>query len=99
MDKEIKFSDELFFAIILPPIIFSAGYSLRKSLFFENFGMIGFLGIVGTIIGFVCMTVFLIIINTYIFKALKLTELMMISSVLCATDTVAAMALIKVLCN
>lgn len=85
----------MFFAIILPPIIFSAGYSLRKSLFFENFAMIGYLGIVGTIIGFICMTAFLILINTYIFQALTLTELMMISSVLCATDTVAAMALIK----
>ena len=58
--------------------------------------MTGFLGIIGTIIGFVCMTAFLILINTYIFKVLSLTEMMMISSVLCATDTVAAMALIKV---
>ena len=58
--------------------------------------MIGFLGIIGTIIGFVFMTAFLILINTYIFNALSLSELMMISSVLCATDTVAAMALIKV---
>ena len=58
--------------------------------------MIGFLGIIGTIIGFVAMTAFLILINTYIFNALTLSELMMISSVLCATDTVAAMALIKV---
>ena len=98
LGKEIKFSDDLFFAIILPPIIFAAGYSLRKSLFFDNFAIIGYLGIVGTIIGFVCMTIFLIIINTYIFQALKLTELMMISSVLCATDTVAAMALIRVPC-
>lgn len=58
--------------------------------------MIWFLGIVGTIIGFIIITGFIIVINKYIFKALTLTEVMMISSVMCATDTVAAMALIKV---
>lgn len=60
--------------------------------------MTGFLGIVGTIIGFICVTAFLIFINKYVFNdILILTEIMMISSVLCATDTVAAMALIKVI--
>jgi NhaP-type Na+/H+ or K+/H+ antiporter len=34
LDGEIVFDNEIFFTIILPPIIFSAGYSLRKSLFF-----------------------------------------------------------------
>lgn len=58
--------------------------------------MIWFLGIVGTIIGFVLITGFIIIINNYIFHTLTLTEVMMISSVLCATDTVAAITLIKV---
>ena len=58
--------------------------------------MVVFLGIVGTIIGFVCLTGFIIFINDMIFQTLTLTECLMISSVLCATDTVAAMSLIKV---
>lgn len=32
--REIQFSNEIFFTFILPPIIFAAGYNLRKSLFF-----------------------------------------------------------------
>jgi NhaP-type Na+/H+ or K+/H+ antiporter len=97
LDGEIIFNNDIFFAIILPPIIFSAGYSLRKSLFFEHFGMISFLGVIGTIIGFVLLTSFCTLINKFIFgNRLTLKEVMLLSAVLCATDTVAAMSLIKV---
>jgi hypothetical protein len=34
LGKEIAFSNQIFFAIILPPIIFSAGYNARNSCFF-----------------------------------------------------------------
>lgn len=96
MEVNIEFNNDIFFTIILPPIIFSAGYSLRKSLFFQNLGIISFLGIIGTIIGFTCISFFLWVISKYFFAdALTLGEIMMLSSVLCATDTVAAMALIK----
>lgn len=97
MGNEIVFDNDIFFTIILPPIIFSAGYSLRKSLFFENFGMISFLGVIGTIIGFICLTLFCSLINSLFSNTLSLKEIMMLSSVLCATDTVAAMSLIKVI--
>lgn len=90
------FDNEIFFTIILPPIIFSAGYSLRKSLFFENFGMITFLGVIGTIIGFISLCLFCSAIDSLFFNALDLKEIMLVSCVLCATDTVAAMSLIKV---
>ncbi len=55
-----------------------------------------FLGILGTLIGFLCLTAVIIFLNSYIFQYLTLTEVLIISSVLCATDTVAAMSLIKV---
>ena len=59
--------------------------------------MVAFLGIVGTIIGFLCLSVTLLFLNNYFFHALSLTEVLLVSSVLCATDTVAAMSLIKVI--
>jgi NhaP-type Na+/H+ or K+/H+ antiporter len=57
--------------------------------------MIWFLGIIGTIIGFILLSGFIFLVNKYLFKVLTLTEVMMISSVMCATDTVAAITLIK----
>jgi NhaP-type Na+/H+ or K+/H+ antiporter len=59
--------------------------------------MINFLGVIGTIIGFIFLCLFCSMIDALIFDRLDLKEIMLVSCVLCATDTVAAMSLIKVL--
>lgn len=56
--------------------------------------MISFLGVIGTVIGFLMMAIYLIMLNSF-FQILTLTEILILSSVLCATDTVAANTLIK----
>lgn len=46
----LTFEPELFFFLFLPPIIFEAGYSLRKRDFFINFWSISLYAVFGTII-------------------------------------------------
>ena len=51
--KSLAFSDKIFFTFILPPIIFGAGYNLKRRKFFKYFLYIFLLGVVATIITFI----------------------------------------------
>ncbi|WCJ21418.1 sodium hydrogen exchanger 2 [Euphorbia peplus] len=46
------FNEELFFIYVLPPIIFNAGFQVKKKRFFQNFITIMSFGIIGTLISF-----------------------------------------------
>lgn len=50
IDLKATFDPEIFFNIILPPIIFHAGYSLKRKYFFRNLGAILTYAIIGTTI-------------------------------------------------
>ncbi|TQD94032.1 hypothetical protein C1H46_020365 [Malus baccata] len=50
--KILIFSEDLFFLYLLPPIIFNAGFQVKKKQFFKNFTTILLFGIVGTVISF-----------------------------------------------
>ena len=63
----IEFSGEGFFYFILPPIIFSAGYTLKRRNFIRNLGYISIFGLVGTLISMVILSIFITIFNDLYF--------------------------------
>ncbi|CAA0815363.1 Sodium/hydrogen exchanger 4 [Striga hermonthica] len=46
----LRFDEELFFIYLLPPIIFNAGFQVKKKQFFHNFFTIMLFGVVGVFI-------------------------------------------------
>ncbi|XP_047324796.1 sodium/hydrogen exchanger 2-like [Impatiens glandulifera] len=48
----LQFDEEIFFIYLLPPIIFNAGFQVKKKHFFRNFMTIMLFGAVGTLISF-----------------------------------------------
>ncbi|KAJ0955144.1 putative cation/H+ exchanger, cation/H+ exchanger, CPA1 family, sodium/solute symporter superfamily [Helianthus annuus] len=48
--KLLRFNEELFFIYLLPPIIFNAGFQVKKKQFFHNFFPIMLFGVAGVLI-------------------------------------------------
>lgn len=84
----------------MPPIIFAAGYNLKKSNFVKNFGYITLFGVLGTLISFVVLSAMIVFWNETLNDKdsnmrLMTKECLLLASVLCATDTVAALSIVK----
>ncbi|KAJ0014215.1 hypothetical protein Pint_19970 [Pistacia integerrima] len=85
----LSFNEDLFFLYLLPPIIFNAGFQVKKKQFFKNFTIILMFGIFGTVISFCLISVGV----TFLFKKLGVTDLdiqdyLALGAILSATDSV-----------
>lgn len=49
-NKIMTFDENFFFYFVLPPIIFAAGYNMKRKEFFKNFKNILFLGLFSTLL-------------------------------------------------
>ncbi|CAN1773706.1 Sodium/hydrogen exchanger 4 [Linum perenne] len=85
----LRFSEELFFIYLLPPIIFNAGFQVKKKHFFQNFVTIMLFGIIGVFISTVIISL-----GNHAFASSSLPLMIMISSdsaigtIFSSTDTV-----------
>ena len=69
-----KFTPELFFLYLLPPIILEAAYCLHNEHFFDNIRSILVFAVVGTVINFVLTGGILILVKVNIFIILILVK-------------------------
>ena len=63
--KHFAFNPETFFNFFLPPIIFKAGYTMRKRTFFENLGNTAMFGVGAT---FICFAIYSILTWVLVFS-------------------------------
>ena len=104
----MKFDGNLFFYLILPPIVFSAGYNMHRGKFFENFGGILFFGVLGTFVTYAAFSLltYIAVSNITMFKYSGLTgetkeftlsgkEILLMCSLLCSTDVIAAVSIVS----
>ncbi|CAD8043929.1 unnamed protein product [Paramecium primaurelia] len=99
------FNGTFFFYILLPIIIFCGGYNLNKRRFAQNFFYIILFGLAGTILTFAFIFIFTYIVNeqnliTESFNQdnvikLSVENIMIFSATICASDSVAALTMIK----
>ncbi|KAG5231800.1 sodium/hydrogen exchanger [Salix suchowensis] len=54
--RVLLFDEQFFFIYLLPPIIFNAGFQVKKKHFFRNFMIITLFGAVGTLISFIIIS-------------------------------------------
>ncbi|KAG9455156.1 hypothetical protein H6P81_008060 [Aristolochia fimbriata] len=85
----LRFNEKLFFIYLLPPIIFNAGFQVKKKQFFRNFLTINLFGIVGVfissaIISAGCLWVF----PKIGFSGLRPQDYLVLGTIFSSTDTV-----------
>nr|AYK03152.1 sodium/hydrogen antiporter 1 [Camellia sinensis] len=92
----LVFSEDLFFIYLLPPIIFNAGFQVKKKQFFKNFSIILMFGICGTIISFCLISVGAYWLFKWIgVKSLEIKDYLAIGAILSATDSVCTLQVLN----
>ncbi|XP_020675053.1 sodium/hydrogen exchanger 4 [Dendrobium catenatum] len=92
----LRFDEELFFIYLLPPIIFNAGFQVKKKQFFHNFVTIMLFGAIGVFISF-----FIISAGTWWlfpkigFEGLTTWQYLALGAIFSSTDTVCTLQVLR----
>ncbi|CAL1547376.1 unnamed protein product [Lymnaea stagnalis] len=94
LERAVTFSPELFFNVLLPVIIFNAGYSMKRKHFFKNLGAILMYALIGTTISALVVGGIMYGL-TRLMKEINITlnECFVFGAYLSATDPVTVLAL------
>lgn len=92
-DDLMNFSPTVFFLIMLPPIIFDAGYHLQKLHFFANFGSILTFAMFGTVISSLVIACIIWVVGASGMSVeIPFAECLVFGSLISATDPVSTLA-------
>jgi len=96
--RKLTFNPELFFNILLPPIIFHAGYSLKKRHFFRNIGSILTFAFFGTLVSAIVVAG-ISYCGVLIMKSdtlnMSFIDCLLFGAIISATDPVTVLAVFK----
>lgn len=108
IQENIIFDDNVLFYFCIPPIVFASGYNMRRKRFFQNFTNIMIFGIFGTLVTYIIFAALTLWIHsgnwmtmynatTEQWQSLELStpEILLMSSLLCSTDVIAAISMVK----
>lgn len=92
----LEFNEEFFFIYLLPPIIFNAGFQVKKKQFFRNFMTITSFGAIGTLISFAIISYG----ATLLFPKLdigylEIKDYLALGAIFSATDSVCALQVLN----
>ncbi|KAK3596907.1 hypothetical protein CHS0354_031686 [Potamilus streckersoni] len=96
LEKTVTFDSEIFFNIMLPIIIFEAGYSMKRRHFFRNIGAIMTYAFLGTTISFLVVGGImygLTRVNANVREHFHLNDCFFFGAIISATDPVTVLAI------
>ncbi|KAL2534588.1 Sodium/hydrogen exchanger 2 [Abeliophyllum distichum] len=91
----LMFSEDLFFIYLLPPIIFNAGFQVKKKQFFRNFMTIMLFGAIGTLISFIIISLGAIAFFQKMNLGLAIGDYLAIGAIFAATDSVCTLQVLN----
>jgi len=96
LTTNVDFNEEIFFFLLLPPIIFESGFSLETKSFFRNFDGIMALALGGTLISTVVMSIFVWLCGLLGLVAnIGMSNCLIFGALISATDPVTVLAVFQ----
>ena len=98
IEEKATFNPEIFFYVLLPPIIFHAGYSMRKKAFFDNLGAILAFALIGTIISTLVIALFAYGVAQFVTTTVDFNflDMLLFGAIISATDPVTVLTIFHV---